>query len=205
MVDRAAAGRDFCLAPRYAAAGDQFRRCITALLDGRRFRPAALSGTTAGLLFDEYVERVCALGSHGLGPDATMLRAAGAIAVGVIGSDPCGGSALRCARRARFERKLGNDGRALDRLESIARHAHVSVASTYGPLLAITASSLVFFSLVALYLIFKQHEKLAAIALAVSMIPAGLSMMVGVAKIAPYFSLADVARFLNPRLDDRRR
>ena len=33
------------------------------------------------------------------------------------------------------------------------------------------------------------------------MIPAGLSMVVGVAKTAPYFSLADVARFLNPRLE----
>src|SRR5437899_10312602 len=32
------------------------------------------------------------------------------------------------------------------------------------------------------------------------MIPAGLSMVVGVAKTSPYFSLADVARYLNPRL-----
>ena len=69
------------------------------------------------------------------------------------------------------------------------------------PMIAITAVSLVFFSIVALYFIFKQREKLAAIALAASMIPAGLSMVVGVAKTAPYFSLADVARFLNPRLE----
>ena len=33
------------------------------------------------------------------------------------------------------------------------------------------------------------------------MVPCGLSMMDGVARAAPYFSLADVARFLNPRLD----
>jgi hypothetical protein len=33
------------------------------------------------------------------------------------------------------------------------------------------------------------------------MIPAGLSMVIGVAKTAPYFSLADVARYLNPRLE----
>ena len=69
------------------------------------------------------------------------------------------------------------------------------------PMLVITAVSLVFFSLIALYLIFKQRGKLAAIALAASMIPAGLSMVVGVAKTAPYFSLADVARYLNPRLE----
>ena len=70
-----------------------------------------------------------------------------------------------------------------------------------GPLLAITGSSLVLFSLVALYFIFKRREKLAAVALAVSMIPCGLGMMEGVAWVAPYFSLANVARFLNPRLD----
>jgi hypothetical protein len=69
------------------------------------------------------------------------------------------------------------------------------------PMLVITAVSFVFFSLIALYLIFKQRGKLAAVALALSMIPAGLSMVVGVAKTAPYFSLADVARYLNPRLE----
>ena len=69
------------------------------------------------------------------------------------------------------------------------------------PLLAITGSSLVLFSLVSLYFVFKQREKLAAVALAVSMIPCGLAMMDGVAGVAPYFSLANVARFLNPRLD----
>jgi len=33
------------------------------------------------------------------------------------------------------------------------------------------------------------------------MIPGGLGMMEAVSQTAPYFSLADVARFLNPRLD----
>ena len=69
------------------------------------------------------------------------------------------------------------------------------------PLVAITGSSLVLFSLVALYLIFKRRTKLAAVALAASMVPCGLSMMDGVARAAPYFSLANVARFLNPRVD----
>jgi hypothetical protein len=69
------------------------------------------------------------------------------------------------------------------------------------PLVAIAGSSLMLFSLVALYLTFKRRAKLAAVALATSMVPIGLSMMEGVARVAPYFSLADVARFLNPRLD----
>ena len=33
------------------------------------------------------------------------------------------------------------------------------------------------------------------------MVPIGLSMIEAIARTAPYFSLADVARFLNPRLD----
>lgn len=35
------------------------------------------------------------------------------------------------------------------------------------------------------------------------MIPAGLAMMESVARIAPYFSLADLGRFLNATLDER--
>ena len=71
----------------------------------------------------------------------------------------------------------------------------------FRPMLTITGISLISFSLVALYFIFKRREKLAAIALAVAMIPSGLGMMEGVARMAPYFSLADLCRSLNPRLD----
>jgi 4-amino-4-deoxy-L-arabinose transferase-like glycosyltransferase len=128
------------------------------------------------------------------------LRAAGAIAVGVAGVFLAGG-ALFAARAARALN--GNWGvmdarwtawRALDDMP-------VSAWVALRPMLVITAVSFVFFSILALYFIFKKREKLAAIALAASMIPAGLSMVVGVAKTAPYFSLADVARFLNPRLE----
>jgi 4-amino-4-deoxy-L-arabinose transferase-like glycosyltransferase len=128
------------------------------------------------------------------------LRAAGAIAVGVAGVILAGG-ALFVARAARALN--GNWGvmdarwtawKALDDMP-------VSAWIALRPVLVITAVSFVFFSILALYFIFKQREKLAAIALAASMIPAGLSMVVGVAKTAPYFSLADVARFLNPRLE----
>jgi hypothetical protein len=44
-------------------------------------------------------------------------------------------------------------------------------------------------SLVALYFIFKQRARLAAIALSVAMIPTGFSVMEGIAGIAPYFFL----------------
>ena len=77
----------------------------------------------------------------------------------------------------------------------------VSTWLAFRPLIAICGISLVSLSLVALYLTWKRREKLAAVALAASMIPSGLSMMAAVAQIAPYFSLANVARSLNPRLD----
>ncbi|HEY2142958.1 MAG TPA: glycosyltransferase family 39 protein [Candidatus Udaeobacter sp.] len=69
------------------------------------------------------------------------------------------------------------------------------------PVLATTGVSLVLLSLVALYLVFKEREKLAAVALAAAMVPSGLSMIEGVSRTSPYFSLANVARYLNPRLD----
>jgi hypothetical protein len=128
------------------------------------------------------------------------LRAAGAIAVGLVGL-VTGAGALFVGRAAHA---LNGDWGIMDARWTAWKALHdmpVSAWAALRPSMAIIAVSLVFFSLAALYFIFKQREKLAAIALAVSMIPAGLSMVVGVAKTAPYFSLADVARFLNPRLE----
>jgi 4-amino-4-deoxy-L-arabinose transferase-like glycosyltransferase len=128
------------------------------------------------------------------------LRAAGAIAVG-IGGLITGAGALFVGRAARA---LNGNWGIMDARWTAWRALHDMPASAWlalQPTIAITAVSLMFFALVTLYFIFKQREKLAAIALALSMIPAGLSMVVGVAKTAPYFSLADVARFLNPRLE----
>ena len=98
------------------------------MLDGRRFCPAALSGATAGLLFDEYVERVCALGGTRMGPDATEVARRGRVRRGSHRLDERRGGILPCQRRARFERRLGRDGCALDRLEGITRYAHFSLA-----------------------------------------------------------------------------
>ena len=66
----------------------------------------------------------------------------------------------------------------------------------------IIAISLIIFSLVAIYFIATRRPRLACTALAVAMIPVGLSMIDGVARMAPHFSLANAARFLNPRLTD---
>jgi 4-amino-4-deoxy-L-arabinose transferase-like glycosyltransferase len=128
------------------------------------------------------------------------LRAAGAIAVGVTGVILAGG-ALFAARAARA---LNGTWGVMDARWTAWRALDDMPASAWvalRPMLVITAVSFVFFSVIALYCIVKQREKLAAVALAASMIPAGLSMVIGVAKTAPYFSLADVARYLNPRLE----
>jgi hypothetical protein len=128
------------------------------------------------------------------------LRAAGTIGVGVIGVFLAGGS-LFVARAARA---LSGSWGVMDARWTAWRALHdmpVSAWLALRPMLFVTAMSFVFFSTVALYLIFKQRDKLAVIALSASMIPVGLSMVIGVAKMAPYFSLADVARCLNPRLE----
>jgi 4-amino-4-deoxy-L-arabinose transferase-like glycosyltransferase len=67
-------------------------------------------------------------------------------------------------------------------------------------MLAITGISLSVGSLAALYLVVNDRPKFACAALAAAMIPIGLSMIDGVAKMAPYFSLADAGRFLNGEL-----
>src|SRR5207248_6839162 len=119
MVDRAAAGHHFCLAPRYPTAGDQFRRCVTILLDGGGIHSAALFGTATGLLFDEYVERVRALGSHGLGSDSPIVARRRRDRGGCYRFDPGGRRTFRGVSREWFAaRNVVGNGRPLDLRES---------------------------------------------------------------------------------------
>jgi 4-amino-4-deoxy-L-arabinose transferase-like glycosyltransferase len=128
------------------------------------------------------------------------LRAAGAIAVGLVG--------MMIASAVFFlagaARALNGNWGTMDARWTAWKALHDMPVSTwlaFRPLAAVLGISLICLSLVALYFISKQRERLAAIALSASMIPAGLGMMEAVAQTAPYFSLADMARFLNPRLD----
>jgi 4-amino-4-deoxy-L-arabinose transferase-like glycosyltransferase len=128
------------------------------------------------------------------------LRAAGAIAVGLVGML----TAAAVFFLAGAARALNGNWGTMDARWTAWKALQDMPVSTwlaFRPLVAIFGISLICLSLVALYFISKQRERLAAIALAASMIPGGLSMMEAVAHTAPYFSLADVARFLNPRLD----
>jgi 4-amino-4-deoxy-L-arabinose transferase-like glycosyltransferase len=129
------------------------------------------------------------------------LRAAGVVAVGLIGMT----SVAFAIFLSNAARTLNGHWGTMDARWTAWKALQdmpVSIWLSFRPMLVVTGISFIVLSLMALYLIFKQREKLAAIALAVAMIPGGLCMMEGVARMAPYFSLADLGRFLNARLDE---
>ena len=128
------------------------------------------------------------------------LRAAGAIAVGLTGVIGVMAAFFLVGSTPALD---GNWG-TMDARWTAWRALHEMPMSAWlviRPVLATSGISLVLLSLVALYLVFKEREKLAAVALAAAMVPSGLGMIEGVARTAPYFSLANIARYINPRLD----
>ena len=71
------------------------------------------------------------------------------------------------------------------------------------PMFAIMAASLLCFSLLAFYFLRRDRGKLAITMLLVAMVPVGLTMVESVARVAPFFSLAEVAQYLNSRMEQR--
>ncbi len=128
------------------------------------------------------------------------LRAAGAIAVGLVGIIMAAAALLLVGAARHLNANWGTMDARWTAWRAL-QEMPISAWLVIRPVLATTGVSLVLLSLLALYFVFKQREKLAAVALATAMIPGGLSMIEGVARIAPYFSLADEARFLNSHLD----
>jgi 4-amino-4-deoxy-L-arabinose transferase-like glycosyltransferase len=72
---------------------------------------------------------------------------------------------------------------------------------SFRQLLVIAAVSLTLGAGLTCYLLMKGAEKLTTFAIALAMIPVGFCMANGVARVAPYFSLADTARFLNHQME----
>jgi 4-amino-4-deoxy-L-arabinose transferase-like glycosyltransferase len=68
------------------------------------------------------------------------------------------------------------------------------------PLPKIAAVALMAFAALALYFAIRQRANIALVVLLASMIPIGLCLAEGASRMARSFSLADAARFLNPRL-----
>src|SRR5438093_1309764 len=108
MVDRALARRCFCLAPCDSTARNQFHGGTAALLDGGGFYSAAVSGTTAGLLFDDHVGRIRALGGGCMGANTAGFTRRRCNRRRTRGRDGLGRGILRCEGSARFERELGS-------------------------------------------------------------------------------------------------
>lgn len=71
------------------------------------------------------------------------------------------------------------------------------------PMFGVTAAALIVCGILALYFAVKNRERIALVAVAAAMIPIGLSAIESVAQLAPFFSLANAARFLNDRLNDQ--
>jgi 4-amino-4-deoxy-L-arabinose transferase-like glycosyltransferase len=71
---------------------------------------------------------------------------------------------------------------------------------TLRPMVALAAGALVPAAALALYFVAKNRERIGLIILLAAMIPIGLSSIEGVARVAPYFSLADAAKYLNGRV-----
>jgi len=69
----------------------------------------------------------------------------------------------------------------------------ISTWLEFRSLFVVIALSLILFSAIALWFIAHERPRLAATALAAAMLPIGFSMIDGVARMAPYFSLADAA------------
>jgi 4-amino-4-deoxy-L-arabinose transferase-like glycosyltransferase len=78
----------------------------------------------------------------------------------------------------------------------------VSTWLHFRPLLLCSALALIAGPLLTIYIVRSGREKIAAAGIAAGMIVAGFCMISGVARVAPYFSLADAARFLNARLSE---
>jgi hypothetical protein len=70
----------------------------------------------------------------------------------------------------------------------------------FRPLLFFAALALISGSMLTLYGVRHGREKIAPAGIAAGMIVVGFCMISGIARVAPYFSLADAARFLNARL-----
>jgi 4-amino-4-deoxy-L-arabinose transferase-like glycosyltransferase len=73
------------------------------------------------------------------------------------------------------------------------------------PMIALSAGALVPAAALAFYFVAKNRERIGITILLAAMIPIGLSSIEGVARVAPFFSLADAARYLNERVGRRGR
>jgi hypothetical protein len=96
-------------------------------------------------------------------------------------------------------RAVERDRRTIHRLA----HHHLDPdfhLARFRSMFVVIAFALILFSIFALWFAWRERPRLALTALAAAMVPIGFSMMDGVARMAPYFSLADAADFIQERV-----
>ncbi len=76
----------------------------------------------------------------------------------------------------------------------------ISTWLDFRSMLGIIGIALLLFPAIALWFIRQNRERIALTAIAAAMVPIGFSMIDGVSHVAPYFSLADAAEFINARI-----
>jgi 4-amino-4-deoxy-L-arabinose transferase-like glycosyltransferase len=81
--------------------------------------------------------------------------------------------------------------------------APVANWSAFSHMLEIAGVALGVCAMAALYFAVRQRSEIALVLILVSMVPIGLGLADGRSRMAPSFSLASAARFLNPRLGER--
>ena len=126
----------------------------------------------------------------------------GAGFVGVVGA----GAGLLALLRPHFVRAGENRGgegdsswNTWDALQTLPP----SACEILRPMLEIVAVSLIIAAIIAIYLAAKNRPRLCLSVLAIAMVPITLSLADAVARMAPQFSLAEAARFLETRLSDK--
>lgn len=72
----------------------------------------------------------------------------------------------------------------------------ISTWADFRSMFVVIALSLLLFSVIALWFIRQEKGRIALTAIAAAMVPIGFSMMDGVARMAPFFSLADAANLI---------
>jgi 4-amino-4-deoxy-L-arabinose transferase-like glycosyltransferase len=125
-------------------------------------------------------------------------RILGTVAVTVVGT----GIALAGLWFPQLLREANGWGRSADRSTAWRALIDIPISDwlSFRPILICIGVILAFFALLAIYFTWRDRRKFALIAIALAMIPTGFIMIEGVAHMAPYFSLANAARFLNQPL-----
>ncbi|MEO8439296.1 MAG: glycosyltransferase family 39 protein [Spartobacteria bacterium] len=103
---------------------------------------------------------------------------------------------------ALLQNESGQWGATAERSTAWRTITDIPIATWLGfrSMFVVVGVALVLFSFFALWFIWRERPRLALTALAAAMVPIGFSMMDGVARMAPYFSLADAANFIQEEI-----